>query len=172
MQGRYREDELVSNRATLLLSGGAEADRLAWATEAAANFPDEGPLLVVQTPDELARALERTRGVVYVADVLALGLDAQGQLLQVLQREERPKFVLGLSTSPAEASARGLLRDDLAYRLQVAQVDLSTAGLREAIRARRAQAQARPARRQSSSGRAAPSRKPSKAPAKKKARRR
>jgi len=134
----YGEAELVSNRASLLLYGGSVSDRRAWAEEAQRYFADEGPLREVTGADRLLAALEPGRGVVYVVDACALGLVAQGHLIRVLQeREERPKIIVGLSLAPGPALDRGLLRDDLLYRLQIAQVDLSLAETREAARARR-----------------------------------
>lgn len=135
-QAGYREEELVSNRTAVLLWGGSEEDRCAWAREAAAHLGEEG-LVEVRSEVELPPALERTRGVVLVKDVLAFGVEAQARLMQCLQREERPKLVIASSLPPATAWAEGKLRDDLAFRLQRSRVDLSGPGLRDAIRARR-----------------------------------
>ena len=138
----YREDELVSNRAALLLYGGEDADRRAWALEAAGNFAAEGPLVEARNLPELEPALQRNRGVVFVPAVLGLGLDGQSQILRCMQeREERPKLVLGLSMAPEDALQQGVLRDDLAYRLKSAQVNLSDPSVSEAIRARRHRAE-------------------------------
>ncbi|MBI3182861.1 MAG: Fis family transcriptional regulator [Myxococcales bacterium] len=137
----YREEELVRNRTALMLWGGSEADRRAWALETTSHFQEEG-LLEVRQESELEPALAKTRGVVLVPDLLALGAEAQAKVVLCLQREERPKLVLGMSASPAAAWAQGRLRDDLAYRLQRSQVDLSAPGLKEAIEARRRQAAA------------------------------
>jgi hypothetical protein len=136
--GGYSEEDLVSNRSALLLYGGDEADRQAWAREAAAHFAAEGPLAEVRLPQELSAALAQTRGVVFVPDALGLGLEAQSQILRCLQeREERPKIIIGLTRLPDEALQQGLLRDDLSYRLRLARVNLDAEGLREALRARR-----------------------------------
>src|SRR5215813_1349303 len=138
----YREDELVSNRAALLLYGGEDADRRAWALEAAGNFAAEGALVEARNLPELEPALQRNRGVVFVPAVLGLGLDGQGQILRCMQeREERPKLVLGLSMTPEAALQEGVLRDDLAYRLRSAHVNLSDLNVSEAIRARRHRAE-------------------------------
>lgn len=143
----YREEELVSNRASLLLAGGSEDERRAWAEEARAHFAHEGPLVEVRQPAELAAALRAPRGVVFVPDALKLGLDAQAQLMRCLQQqEERPKLVIGLPGTVDVALARGTLRDDLHYRLHQAQVDLATEGLREVLRRRREKAAAELAR--------------------------
>ena len=133
----YREEELVSNRATLLLYGGTEEERRSWALEAAHHFEHEGELLEVRQSAELVEALKRTRGVVYVPDVVKLGLEAQSHILRcLLRQEERPKLVLGMTGSADSALERGLLREDLHYRLNQAQVDLGTPGLRDALKKR------------------------------------
>ena len=138
----YREDELVSNRAALLLFGGEDADRRAWALEAAGNFAAEGALVEARNLPELEPALQRNRGVVFVPAVLGLGLDGQAQILRCMQeREERPKLVLGLSMTPEAALQEGVLRDDLAYRLRSAHVNLSDPNVSEAIRVRRHRAE-------------------------------
>jgi hypothetical protein len=137
----YSEQALVTNRSSLFLFGGSEAERRAWAEEAAANFEQEGPLAVVLTGTDLAPALRKTRGVVYVPDVTALGDDAQALAVHVLrEREERPKIVFGAPGDPAPLVEHGRLRDDLHYSLAMAQVNLEEPGVREAIRARRARA--------------------------------
>lgn len=153
----YREAELVTNRASMLLYGGSAADRKAWAEESQRSFAAEGPLREVSSAGELTAALEPGRGVVYLPDALALGLEAQGQVVRVLlQREERPKIIVGLPTAPQVALERGTLREDLLYRLQMAQVDLSVPETREAVRLRRQKEAERRATESSSSGHAAP----------------
>jgi hypothetical protein len=143
----YREEELVTNRVSLLLSSGTEEERRHWAEEAAGHFSHEGPLIEVRQLPELAVALRRPRGVVFIPDVAKLGLEAQAQLLRCLQtQEERPKVVVGLSGTPESAMTRGVLRTDLHYRLHQARVDLNAEGLRERLRKRRADAEARAAR--------------------------
>lgn len=143
MNQGYRENELVANRAALLLHGGSEAERRAWAEEAAENFPSEGALVEVPSPAALGAALSQARGVVFIPDVLSLGDAGQLQVLRCLmEKEERPKLVLALSMSPSEALQQGLLRDDLYFRLRQARVDLSDAALKEELRARRAKAEA------------------------------
>ena len=138
----YSENELVSNRAALLLYGGSENDRRRWALEAAGNFAEEGPLVEVATASELETALEPTTGVILVADGQALGLEGQAQLLRCLkEREERPKLVIAIPSSPEAALVQGTLREDLSYRLQSARVNLDAPGLREAIRTRRERAE-------------------------------
>ena len=110
----YREEELVTNRVSLLLSSGTEEERRHWAEEAASHFPNEGPLTEVRSAPDLAVALRRPRGVVFIPDVVKLGLEAQALLLRCLQmQEERPKLVLGLMGSAETALERGSLREDL-----------------------------------------------------------
>jgi hypothetical protein len=136
--GGYTEEDLVSNRAALLLYGGDDSERRAWAHEAAGHFAAEGPLVEIRSAPELAKALGQSRGVVFIPDALALGLDAQSQILRCLQeREERPKIVIGLPRLPDEALQQGVLRDDLSYRLRLARVNLDAEGLREALVGRR-----------------------------------
>ena len=137
----YPEQALITNRSSLLLFGGSEAERRAWADEAAANFVDEGPLTVASTSAQLVEALHHTRGVVYVPDATGLSDDAQSLAVHVLhEREERPKIVFGMTGEPGLLAQQGRLRDDLHYSLAFAQVDLDEPGLRDAIRARRARA--------------------------------
>ncbi|MBZ4334738.1 Fis family transcriptional regulator [Corallococcus interemptor] len=134
----YREEDLVSNRASLLIHGGTEDERRAWAEEAARNFGV--PLTEVRQAPELAGALRQPNGVVFIPDVGKLPLDAQGLILRCLQmQEERPKVVVGVSGTAMAALTRGTLREDLHYRLHQAQVDLQTEGLRDALKRRWAQ---------------------------------
>ncbi len=67
----------------------------------------------VRQAAELAEALKRPRGVVFVPDVVKLGLEAQSHILRcLLRQEERPKLVLGLTGSAESALERGTLRED------------------------------------------------------------
>lgn len=133
----YREEELVSNRASLLLYGGTEEERRSWAQEAAHHFEHEGALIEVRQLSELAEALKRPKGVVFISDVAKLGLEAQAHIVRCLQmQEERPKLVLGLTGSAEVALERGTLRDDLHYKLNHALVDLGAPGLREVLKKR------------------------------------
>lgn len=131
----YREEELVCNRASLLIHGGTEEERRSWAQEAARNFDVE--LVEVKQAAELAGALRQPNGVVYIPDVAKLGRDGQALILRCLQmQEERPKVVVGLSGTADAALSRGTLREDLHYRLHQAQVDLQKEGLRELLKRR------------------------------------
>ncbi len=142
----YSETALVSNRTSLLLHGGSEAERRAWAEEAASNFEAEGPLRVASDDAQLTAALSSTRGVVFIPDVSAISTVRQGEVVRILrEREERPKFVIGLGSNPVAARDQGRIRWDLSYVLQIARVNLDEPGLKEAIRSRRALAPKRPA---------------------------
>jgi hypothetical protein len=164
----YREEELVTNRASLLLSGGTEDERRAWAQEAAEHFASEGPLVEVRTAAELPAALKAPRGVVFIPDVSKLESSAQALLLRCLQlQEERPKVVVGLSGQPELARSRGTLREDLHYRLHQALVDMNAEGLRDVLKKRRAVAAAeRAARAAQQKAAAAAVQRPGKGPAK------
>ena len=138
---RYAENELISNRSAVLLAGGTEQDRLAWAEEAARQFEAEGPLRVVAGEADLTAALAQPRGVVFIPNVLSLSREAQGLLVRCLrEREERPKLVIGLFGSTEDARAKGNLREDLHYTLQTGFLDLSAPGVRDAIKQRREKA--------------------------------
>lgn len=121
----YTPDQLKKNRACVLVFGGTEADRKAFALAAAQHFPDEGALVEARDADALAKALGHDRGVVYVPDASALPPATQREVVRLLrEREERPKLVLGLPMQPDAALDKGLLRDDLHFWLRAAQVDV------------------------------------------------
>jgi hypothetical protein len=131
----YREEELVCNRASLIIHGGTEEERRSWAQEAARSFDVE--LVEVRQAADLANALRQRNGVVFIPDAVKLGREAQGLILRCLQmQEERPKVVVGVSGAADAALARGTLREDLHYRLHQAQVDLQKEGLRDLLRRR------------------------------------
>ncbi|OJH36421.1 Fis family transcriptional regulator [Cystobacter ferrugineus] len=136
----YGEEELLTNRASVLVSGGTEDERRTWASVAARNFLHEGALLEVRQNEQLAEALKKTRGVVFIPDVARLNFVTQGLLVRCLQtQEERSKFIVGLSGGVEPARGKGTLREDLLYRLHRAHVDLSVEGMRERMVQRRAQ---------------------------------
>jgi hypothetical protein len=140
-QPGYPEAQLVTNRSAVLLYGASESDRHTWAQDAAAAFADEGPLEELREPDEKAvvGALARSKGVIYVPDAAKIPWDFQRELARQLhEREERPKWVFGLSMSPDGAVTKGLLRDDLAYALARSQLDLGDSETRAAVKKRRA----------------------------------
>ncbi len=121
----YSNEQLKKNRAAVLLYGGSEADRRAYAVEAAAAFPGEGPLVEAKDAPAIARALMASRGVVYVPDTTALPFATQREVVRTLkEKEERPKLVLGLPVAPDTAADRGVLLDDLKYWLRKALVDV------------------------------------------------
>jgi len=152
----YREEELVTNRASVLLSGGTEDERRTWAAAAARSFFQEGPLVEVRQTEQVGDALRRPRGVVFIPDVSRLSIAAQGLIVRCLQtQEERPKIVVGLSGAVETARGRGTLREDLLYRLHLAQVDLTAEGMREVIAQRRAQLAAEEAARKAEAERLA-----------------
>ncbi|MCP3063534.1 Fis family transcriptional regulator [Myxococcus sp. K38C18041901] len=131
----YREEELVCNRASLIIHGGTEEERRSWAQEAARSFDVE--LMEVRQAVDLANALRQRNGVVFIPDAVKLGREAQGLILRCLQmQEERPKVVVGVSGAADAALSRGTLREDLHYRLHQAQVDLQKEGLRDLLRRR------------------------------------
>jgi hypothetical protein len=130
----YREEELVTNRASVLVTGGTEDERRTWAAAAARHFSHEGPLVEVRLPEQMGEALKKPRGVVFIPDVTRLTSSAQGLIVRCLQtQEERPKIVVGLSGLVEQARSKGTLREDLLYRLHRAQVDLTAEGMREVL---------------------------------------
>ena len=137
----FTEAQLVSNRAVVLLYGGSEADRREWATEAATHLEGGRGLFEARDDAALSHALKAPAGVVYVPDAQVLSAPVQRELVRVLkQKEERPKFVLGLPVGPDTAWNKGLMRDDLHYALQRVKVDLGNAELKAALKKRRAKA--------------------------------
>lgn len=135
----FPEEQLVQNRSAVLLYGGGDPDRRAWAGESAQRLRDDGALTTLQNEADLAQALADGRRVLFVPDLSALSHNAQGLLVKtLLEREDRPKLILALPQTPMEARQKGKLRDDLAYRLQLTQVDLSAQGLKAQLKERRA----------------------------------
>jgi hypothetical protein len=130
----YREEDLVSNRASVMLYGGTESERALWAEEAAFNLGT-----VLRTDDgDLVAATANPQGVLFIAQTDALTLERQGLLVAALKREERPKLVLGFSVPALRACEEGHLRDDLYFLLRAAQVNLELPGMKGVISARRA----------------------------------
>ena len=138
MANVYSEPELISNRAAVLLSGGSEDDRRAWADEASSQFPGEGPLREVASEAGLEDALRNPRGVLFIPHGTALSQPAQLTLVRCLrEQEERPKIVFAIQGSQSQAVDKGLLRPDLDYALSLSRVDLDASAVRESIRSRR-----------------------------------
>ena len=152
----YGEEELVANRASVLLTGGTEDERRTWATVAARNFLQEGALVELRQNEQVSEALKRPRGVVFIPDVARLSFASQGLIVRCLQtQEERPKIVVGLSGGVEPARGKGTLREDLLYRLHRAHVDLAAEGMRERVAQRRVQLAAEEAARKAEAERLA-----------------
>ena len=128
MNATYTADQLKKNRASMLMVGGAEADRRAFALAAAQALPGE-PFMEVKESAQVMRALKSQRGTVYVPDVSVLPAATQGEVVRVLrEQEERPRFVFGLATSVETAHEKGGLTDDLRYWLRSATIDVRKKG--------------------------------------------
>ena len=139
----YPEGALVANRTSVLLFGGSEEDRRAWADEAASSLVGEGPLRVVTSDAEVNRAIQPASGVVFFPNAAQLSSETQMLLVRCLrEREERPKLVVALPHSPTAATERGTLRLDLDYALQLGRVDLGASEVKVSIRERRAKQRA------------------------------
>ena len=152
----YREEELVTNRSSVLLTGGTEDERRTWAAAAARHFAHEGPLVEVRLPEDVGEALKKPRGVVFIPDVSRLTGSTQALIVRCLQtQEERPKLVVGLSGAVEHARSRGTLREDLLYRLHRAQVDLTADGMRDVLAQHRARLVAEEAARKAEAERVA-----------------
>jgi hypothetical protein len=134
----YAEAQLITNRVSVLLCGGTEADRKLWAQEAADAFSDEGALYEAAEPGKLSQSFSLRGGVVYVPDASQLSWAAQRELTRLLrEREERPKFVFGINATPAAVAQRGLIREDLLFALSKSTVDLASPLVKESISSRR-----------------------------------
>lgn len=124
----YTADQLKKNRASMLMLGGSEGERRAFAVSAAQALPGE-PFLEAKESAQLLRALKSHRGTVYVPDATALPEATQREVVRVLrEQEERPRLAIGLSTSLDAASDKGLLTDDLRYWLRTSTIDLRKKG--------------------------------------------
>lgn len=156
MTSGFPEEQLVQNRAAVLLFGGGEADRLAWAEESALRLREDGALTTLTNEAELAQLLLDGRRVLLIPDIAAVSQTGQMLLVKtLLEREDRPKIIVGLGIAPMDARLKGKLRDDLAYRLQVSQVDLSQPGTKTLLRERRAKLEREIERRHNQAERAA-----------------
>ncbi|MDP2269602.1 MAG: hypothetical protein Q8N23_10445 [Archangium sp.] len=120
----YSLDALKKNRVSALLYGGTEADRRALAVAATQEIAGAG-LIEAKDAASLERAVTNSRAVVYVPDVTVLPPVTQRFVVRILrEREERPKLVLGLPTSPETAAQKGGLTEDLRYWLTHSTVDV------------------------------------------------
>ena len=124
MPTTWSTDALKKNRVSTLLFGGSEADRRAFA-QAATQALEGAGLVEAKDAVALERSLATARAVVYVPDVTAIPPATQRAVVKALrEREERPKLVLGLPTSPETAADKGGLTDDLRYWLAQSTVDV------------------------------------------------
>ncbi len=124
----YTADQLKKNRASMLMLGGSEGERRAFAVSAAQALPGE-PFLEAKEPAQVLRALKSHRGTVYVPDAAVLPEATQREVVRVLrEQEERPRLAIGLSTTLDAASEKGLLTDDLRYWLRTSTIDLRKKG--------------------------------------------
>ena len=120
----YSLDALKKNRVSALLYGGTEADRRALAVAATEEIAGAG-LIEAKDAAALERAVTDSRAVVYVPDVTVLPPATQRFVVRILrEREERPKLVLGLPTSPETAAQKGGLTEDLRFWLTHSTVDV------------------------------------------------
>ena len=120
----YSLDALKKNRVSTLLYGASEADRRAFALAASQELDGAGLVEVKDAPG-LERAVGNARAVVYVPDVTVLPPVTQRFLVRLLrEREERPKLVLGLGTTPETALEKGGLTEDLKFWLSPSTVEV------------------------------------------------
>lgn len=134
----YSEEQLVGNRAAVLLYGGAESERRAWAQRAAQSHAGTGTgLIEVADEKALPAALAKAEGVVFIVDGTRLGWDAQREVVRVLrEKEERPKLVVGLSMPLEKAFEKGLLRDDFHWAFRRGLIDMANVKKRPAAPAK------------------------------------
>jgi hypothetical protein len=120
----YSLDALKKNRVSALLYGGTEADRRACAVAATQELEGAG-LIEAKDGDALERAFTNSRAVVYVPDVTVIPPVTQRFVVRMLrEREERPKLVFGLPTTPETAAQKGGLTEDLRFWLSHSTVDV------------------------------------------------
>jgi hypothetical protein len=120
----YSLDALKKNRVSALLFGGTEADRRAVAVAATQELAGAG-LIEAKDADALERALSNAKAVVYVPDVTLIPASVQRAVVKVLrEREERPKLLFGLPTTPETAVQKGGLTDDLRFWLTHSTLDV------------------------------------------------
>lgn len=120
----WTTDALKKNRVSTLLYGGSEADRRAFAQAATQHLEGAG-FVEAKDAATLERSLGNARAVVYVPDVTVLPPATQRVVVKTLrEREERPKLVLGLPTTPETAAEKGGLTEDLRYWLSRSTVDV------------------------------------------------
>jgi hypothetical protein len=120
----YSLDALKKNRVSTLLYGGTEADRRALAVAATQELEGAG-LIEAKDAEALERSITSSRAVVYVPDITLISPVTQRFVVRMLrEREERPKLVLGLPTTPETAAQKGGLTEDLRYWLTHSTVEV------------------------------------------------
>ncbi|MGV3620262.1 MAG: hypothetical protein ACO1OB_05575 [Archangium sp.] len=126
----YALDALKKNRASMLLFGGSEADRRAFASAVPSELEGASFIEVKDVP-ALEKSFNQSKSVVYVPDVSALPAVAQRALVRVLrEKEERSKYIIGMQTTPDTAVDKGTLTEDLRFWLRQATVDVKSKGAR------------------------------------------
>ncbi len=123
-------DAFRKNRVSMLLFGGSEADRRSFAMSVPAEL-DGSSFVEAKDAGAVERTFSSGRAVVYVPDVASLPPATQRALVRVLrEREERPKFIVGLGTTPATAVEKGALTEDLRFWLAQSTLDVKARGSR------------------------------------------
>jgi hypothetical protein len=118
-------DALKKNRVSALVFGGTEADRRAFALAASQELEGAGGLIEAKDAAAVERALSNAKAVIYVPDVTVIAPATQRAVVRLLrEKEERPKLVFGLPTSPATAAEKGGLTEDLRFWLTQSTVDV------------------------------------------------
>lgn len=126
----YALDALKKNRVSMLLFGGSEAERRAFASSVPPEL-DGAAFVEARDAAALEKTFNQTKSVVYVPDVAALPPVSQRALVRVLrEKEERSKYVIGLGTSPDTALEKGALTEDLRFWLRQATVDVKARAAR------------------------------------------
>jgi hypothetical protein len=118
-------DALKKNRVSALVFGGTEAERRAFAMAASQEVDGGGSFIEAKDAAAVERALSNPKAIVYVPDVTQVPAATQRAVVRVLrEKEERPKLVFGLPTSPETASEKGGLTEDLRFWLAASTIDV------------------------------------------------
>ena len=127
----WSTDALKKNRVSAIVYGGSESDRRAFAEAAVGSLEGAG-LIEAKDAGALERSLGNARAVIYVPDLGAIPAATQRTVVRVLrEKEERPKVVFGLGTSPDTAFEKGALTEDLKFWLGRSTVDVKARGSRK-----------------------------------------
>lgn len=126
---RTIENIRASSASVLITGEPGTGKQLVAATVHHTSLRARGPLLMVApgaAPDNLVEIFRRARGgALFLREVCDLGAAAQGEILRGLDDPETDVRVLASSDRDLEAAtARGALRRDLYYRLQVIHIAL------------------------------------------------